>query len=214
MALFAFGGFEMISLAAAETENPARAIPQAVNGLILRFVIFYLGATSALLVLMPWRQMTPGTSPFVVILQRLHVPGAALLLDGLLITAVLLSCNAVIFGGARTLRSLARAKAAPASLGRLNRVGVPMAAVVSTAAVISLAVGLNIAAPRAVFGLLMAAVSLITVVNWALIVLAELMFRRRRALKTLPRFAVPWTPWTNLLLLVFTGVVLAISLFG
>jgi AAT family amino acid transporter/D-serine/D-alanine/glycine transporter len=212
IALFAFGGFEIISLASADSAEPEKAIPAAINGLILRFVIFYLGATCALLVLLPWSEMTPGTSPFVVILQRLHVPGAAILLELVLITAILSSCNSVIFAGARTLRALARASDAPASLARLNRANAPATGAALTAAAMSLAVGLNIFIPRAIFGLLMELVAVVTVMNWGLIVLAELAFRRRSAQTKLPRFAAPYTPWANLLVFVFIVAVLIISL--
>ncbi len=208
VALFSFGGFELISLAAAETADPDRALPRAINGLIVRFVIFYLGATAALLVLLPWTEMVPGTSPFVVVLQRLDVPFAAGLLNLVLITAVLSSCNALIFGAARALAALARAAEAPSLLGGLNRRGAPGAAVLFTVAAISLAVLLNSVIPRQVFGLLMEAVSLISALNWGLIVLAELRFRRRPG--GTPRFALPWTPWTNLLVLAFIVAVVAV----
>lgn len=154
VALFSFGGFEIVSIAAAETFDPVHAIPRAVNGLLLRFVLFYVGAISALLLLLPWNQMTPGTSPFAEILKRLHVQGAGLILNVVLIICLLSSCNSLLFAGARVLRTLALRSAAPRSLAHLNKKGIPALAVVITAGVISLAVIFNVVMSRSVFGLL------------------------------------------------------------
>ncbi len=203
VALFSFGGFELISLAAAETESPARAIPRAVNGLLLRFVIFYLGSASSLLVLLPWNQMTPGVSPFLVILERLHVPGAAAFLDVVLISCILSSSNALLFAAGRVLRTLARHGTAPARLGRLSGTGAPTTAVLVTAAVISMAIMLNAVLPRALFGVLLQLVAVFTTINWMLILTAELAFRRRRGPLERPAFAVPWTPWSSIAVMVF-----------
>ena len=212
VALFSFGGFELISLAAAETEAPGQAIPRAVNGLLLRFVIFYLGTAVSLLVLLPWNQMTPGISPFLVILQRLHFRAAAAFLDVVLISCILSSSNALLFAAGRVLRTLARQGAAPARLGRLSTTGVPAAGVLVSAVVIFGAIGLNAAVPKALFGVLMQLVAVITAVNWILIITAELVFRRQKLLKP-PSFAVPWTPWSNIVVLGFLILVCFIGIF-
>ena len=212
VALFSFGGFELISLAAAETEAPAQAIPRAVNGLLLRFVIFYLGTAVSLLVLLPWYQMTPGISPFLVILERLHVRAAAAFLDIVLISCILSSSNALLFAAGRVLRTLARQGVAPARLGRLSATGVPATGVVVSAFVIFGAIGLNAAVPHALFGMLMQLVAVITAVNWILIIIAELAFRRQKPFEV-PSFAVPWTPWSSFVVLGFLVLTCLIGIF-
>jgi len=203
VALFAFGGFEVVGLAAAEARQPQRSLPRAVNGLIARLIIFYLGATAALLVLLPWPEVTPGTSPFVVVLQRMHLPFAATLMNAVLITAVLSSCNAIIFSATRTLRSLALAVAAPRPLAALNGNGTPATAAAFTVAAMSLAVVLDSIVPKSLFGILMQSVSILTAVTWALIVLAAMRFRMRNTSGALSYFPVPWAPWSNVVVLAF-----------
>ncbi len=210
VALFAFGGFEIISLAAAEAKDPMRSIPRAVNGLIARFFVFYLGSTVALLILIPWTEVMPGTSPFLVVLEHMRLPFAAAFVNLILITAVLSSCNAVLFAATRTLRALALNADAPILMATLNGNGAPAAALVVTAASISLAVGLNSMLPKPLFGILIQMVSILTAVNWAFIVIAELRFRRRKSTNALPIFAVPWTPWSNGFVIAFVVAVLAL----
>ncbi len=207
VALFSFGGFEMVSLAASEAADPDRAVPSAVNGLIVRFVIFYLGGIAALLVLLPWTRMVPGVSPFVVVLQRLSFTPASILLDIVLISAVSSSCSALLFAASRTLRALAGAAGAPVVLAALTAQGVPRNAVLVSAAAISAAILLNGLIPREAFGLLMRMVSIATLANWSLIVLAQMASRRRTPV-SLPRFAVPFSPWSNGLVLAFIATML------
>ena len=209
IALFPFGGVELVSLAAAETADPARTLPRAVNGLLLRVLLFYLGAMAALLVLLPWTEVVPGSSPFVLVLRRLDVPFAAAFLNLVLISAVTSSCNSILFGATRALRSLALDGGAPASWAVSNRNGVPIRAVGISIVAISLAVVLNYLLPAQIFGLLLQMTALVITVNWSLIVVAHLRYRRLRPRDGL-RFPAPWTPWSNYLVLAFVLAVLSI----
>ncbi len=209
IALFPFGGIELISLAAAETADPRRTLPRAVNGVLLRVLIFYLGAMAALLVLLPWTEVVPGSSPFVLVLRRLDVPFAAGFLNVVLITAVTSSCNSILFGATRAMRSLALDGGAPASWAQSNRHGVPVRAVLVSIAAISLTIGLNYLLPTEIFGLLLQMTALVITVNWSFIVLAHLRYRRGRRRDKL-HFPAPWTPWSNYLVLLFVLTVLAI----
>ncbi len=209
IALFPFGGIELVSLAAAETADPHRTLPRAVNGLLLRVLVFYLGAMAALLVLLPWPEVVPGSSPFVTVLRRLGVPFAAGLLNLVLITAVTSSCNSILFGATRALRSLALNGGAPASWAQSNRHGIPIRAVIVSIAAISLTIVLNYLLPAEIFGLLLQMTALVITANWSFIVMAHLRYRRRRGRDPL-QFPAPWTPWSNYLVLLFVLLVLSI----
>ena len=65
--MFSFGGLELVGITAAEADNPRKSIPQAVNQVIYRILIFYIGALAVLLSLFPWSQLAEGGSPFVMI---------------------------------------------------------------------------------------------------------------------------------------------------
>ena len=209
IALFPFGGIELVSLAAAETADPQRTLPRAVNGLLLRVLVFYLGAMAALLVLLPWTRIEPGSSPFVLVLRRLDVPFAAGFLNLVLITAVTSSCNSILFGATRALRSLALDGGAPARWAEANRNGVPVRAAVVAKAALTHTRVLNYLLPAQIFGLLLQMTALVITVNWTLIVLAHLRYRRTNPPYPL-LFPVPWTPWSNYLVFAFVLVVLSI----
>ena len=209
IALFPFGGVELISLAAAETADPQRTLPRAVNGVLLRVLVFYLGAMAALLVLLPWREVVPGSSPFVLVLRRLDVPFAAGFLNVVLITAVTSSCNSILFGATRAMRSLALDGGAPASWARSNRHGVPVRAVLVSIAAISFTIVLNYLLPAEIFGLLLQMTALVITVNCSFVILAHLRYRRAQG-RDISRFQAPWTPWSNYLVLAFVLTVLSI----
>ena len=128
IAFFAFGGSELVGLAAGDAEQPERSLPRAVNGVIARILIFYIGSLTVVMALIPWRQIVPTESPFVLVFARIGT--AALpptIINLVLISAVLSSCNSGLFAAARTLRSLAAKGHAPASRPVDGR-GVPGAA--------------------------------------------------------------------------------------
>jgi len=211
VALFSFGGVELFSMAAAETADPVRTLPRAVNGLLFRVIVFYLGATAALLVLMPWPLSVPGTSPFVSVLQRLHVPAAAALLNVVLISAVVSTCNSMLYGATRTLRTLALGGHAPARWAEVGRRGVPVTASRISVAVVSAVIVLNYLLPSEIFGLLLGMTAIVVTANWTLIVVAHLRFRRRRGSLGQPSpFPAPLSPVSNGLVLAFVAVLAVI----
>lgn len=172
IALFSFGDVELISLAAAETADPSRTLPRAVNGLLVRIVVFYVGTIGSLLLLLPQTEIGSESSPLVTVLIRLGVPLAGSLLNFILITVVISSCDSILFGATRVLRSLALDGSAPASWANSGRRGVPTRAVNVSTAAASPMIGLNYLFPAQVFGILSEMVAMFTSVNWMLIVIA------------------------------------------
>jgi L-asparagine transporter-like permease len=209
VALFGFGGVELIGLAAAETQDAARTLPRAANGLILRLFIFYVGSMLIIMSIMPWTAFSPGASPFVLVLQSLGIPVVATLMNILLISVLLSSCNSLLFGAARVLSSLAVAGAAPASLGTRDASGVPArAARVSTAA-ISATILLDYFIPARALGLLLSAAVVVLIVNWVLFVLAHFQFRRRLT-EARPTFRPVVPTWLNFAVVAFVAIVIGV----
>jgi L-asparagine transporter-like permease len=213
VALFAFGGAELVCLAAAETADPKRALPRAINGLLLRLSLFYAGTTLMIICLIPWSAVPPDASPIVLVFQRVGVPAAAALMNGVLIIAMLSSCNSMLFGAARVMRSLAQEQCAPAALAALNRRGVPGLAVGFSMIAVSLAITLNYFIPRQVFGLLMNSTALIVVVVWCTFMLIHLRFRRVIPLTSGTAYPAPFAPWSNYVVLGFLAATVLILAF-
>ena len=73
--MFAYSGVELIGVTAGEAENPAVVLPRATNGIIFRILLFYIGALVVIMALVPWNQLSPDTSPFVFVFQKVGIPG-------------------------------------------------------------------------------------------------------------------------------------------
>ncbi|TXJ06115.1 MAG: amino acid permease [Acinetobacter sp.] len=212
--MFAFGGIELIGMAAAEAENPQKTIPQAINQVVFRILIFYVLSLAILLSLVPWNQLQLGgldNSPFVMIFSQLGIAWAAHLLNFIILTAALSVYNSGMYANSRMLYSLAQQGNAPKIFGKTNPHGVPIPAVVFSAVLIFGCVLLNYFVPEKVLGHLMYVVVGALVLNWAMISLTHLKFRRYLKANQM-KIAYPalWSPWGNYIVLIFIGLVLYI----
>jgi D-serine/D-alanine/glycine transporter len=183
IAFFAFVGVELVGTAAAETVNPRRTLPRAINAVPLRVMIFYIGALLAILTVVPWRQFASGESPFVMMFSLAGFAAAASIVNFVVITAAASSANSGVFSTGRMLFGLAEEGSAPAPFRRLNRGGVPARALLLTAVLLLAAIPLLY-----VGGSVMGAFTLVTTVSsllflfvWAMIVVSYLVYRRRHA---------------------------------
>jgi D-serine/D-alanine/glycine transporter len=183
IAFFAFVGVELVGSAAAETANPRRTLPRAINAVPLRVAIFYIGALLAILTVVPWRQIDSGESPFVRMFSYAGLAAAASIVNFVVITAAASSANSGVFSTGRMLFGLADEGSAPMPFRRLNRGGVPALALLLTAALLLTSIPLLY-----VGGSVMGAFTLVTTVSsllfmfvWAMIVISYLVYRRRHA---------------------------------
>lgn len=212
--MFAFGGIELIGMAAAEAENPKVTIPKAINQVVVRILIFYVGSLTVLLSLVPWNQLDLGgldKSPFVMIFSQLGINWAAHLLNFIILTAALSVYNSGMYANSRMLYSLAKQGNAPKVFAKTNAQGVPIPAVLLSALLIFGCVLLNYFVPEKALGHLMYIVVGALVLNWAMITLTHLQFKRaQRLLKFDTSFPALWSPVSNYLVLIFIGLVLYI----
>jgi L-asparagine transporter-like permease len=209
VALFGFGGIEIIGLTAAETARPEEALPRAVNGVAYRILIFYLGSLTMIMLLWPWNALDSSRSPFILVLERLGFPAAAGLINAVVITALVSSCNSGIFASSRMLHSLSISRRAPGWLRPLDADRVPSRSVTACSIVLLGGVGLNYLIPDRVLGFLMAGVSALLLWTWAVIMLCHLAYRRDVAKGRAEevRFRLPVSPFSNWLVLIFIAVV-------
>ena len=211
--MFSFGGLELVGITAAEADDPQKSIPKATNQVIYRILIFYVGSLAVLLSLLPWDRVTADTSPFVLIFHELGDSLVANALNIVVLTAALSVYNSCVYCNSRMLFGLAQQGNAPAILKKVDKRGVPINTIITSAAVTALCVLINYLAPDSAFGLLMALVVSALVINWAMISLAHMKFRRakqREGVKT--RFPALFYPLGNWLCLVFMAGVLVIML--
>ncbi|MEG0483281.1 MAG: amino acid permease [Acinetobacter sp.] len=212
--MFAFGGIELIGMAAAEAENPEKTIPKAINQVVFRILIFYVGSLTILLSLVPWNQLDLGgldKSPFVMIFSQLGIGWAAHLLNFIILTAALSVYNSGMYANSRMLFGLAQQGNAPKIFSKVNKQGVPIPAVLFSALLIFGCVLLNYFVPEDALSHLMYVVVGALVLNWAMISLTHLKFKQamQKAGK-LTKFPALWSPISNYLVLLFILTVLYI----
>ncbi|CAO95858.1 aromatic amino acid transporter AroP [Erwinia tasmaniensis] len=213
--MFSFGGLELVGITAAEADNPETSIPKATNQVIYRILIFYVGSLAVLLSLMPWTRVTADTSPFVLIFHELGDALVANALNVVILTAALSVYNSCVYCNSRMLFGLAQQGNAPKALLKVDRRGVPVASILFSAVATAFCVLLNYLMPGEAFGLLMALVVSALVINWAMISLAHMKFRRkkdRQGIKTrFPALFYPLGNWLCLLFMVAILVLMAIT---
>ncbi len=181
IASFAFVGVELIGISAAETVDPRRTLPHAINAVPLRVGIFYIGSLLTILTVVPWRDFASGESPFVTMFSLAGLPAAASIVNFVVITAAASSANSGVFSTGRMLFALADEGSAPTRFGRLSRDGVPSRALVATAALMLVAIPLLYLRGSVIsaFTLLTVVASLLFMFVWALIVVSYIVYRRR-----------------------------------
>jgi AAT family amino acid transporter/D-serine/D-alanine/glycine transporter len=203
--MFAYQGVELIGVTAGEAQNPERVLPSATNSIIWRILAFYVGALVIMMALVPWSELRPGVSPFVFVFERIGIPGAAGLINFVVITAAASSCNSGIFSTGRMLYTLAQFRQAPQALGRVNRHHLPANAITLSTLVMSIGVVLNYLVPEQVF-VWVTSISLIGALwTWTIIVLAHLGYRRAVAAGTVKAvsFRMPGAPYMNWVVVAF-----------
>lgn len=213
--MFSFGGLELVGIAAAEASHPERTIPQATNQVIYRILIFYVGALAVLLCLYPWTQVREGGSPFVLIFQSLDNGWVATALNVIVLTAALSVYNSSVYCNSRMLLGLAIQGNAPHVLARISRKGVPLPALAVSSGATGICVVVNYLIPDKAFQVLMMLVVAALVINWGMISLTHLKFRRSMSLeKRVPAFRSPAQPFTNYLCLAFMAGILVTMYFS
>jgi AAT family amino acid transporter len=197
--MFAYSGVELIGVTAGEAENPEVVLPRATNGIIFRILIFYVGALVIIMALVPWTELSPDTSPFVFVFEKMRIPAAAGVINLVVITAAASSCNSGLFSTGRMLYSLALNGQAPRVFANLNARHVPSSGIHASAAVMLIGVVLNYVVPDNVF-IWVTSIALIgTLWTWGIIMVSHRNYRRAvqagRA-KASP-YRMPGAPYAN-----------------
>ena len=210
--MFAYEGVELIGVTAGESQNPAVVLPRATNGIIARILIFYLGALLIIMSLVPWTQLDPKMSPFVFVFGKLGLPGAASVINLVVITAAASSCNSGLFSTGRMLWTLGQRGQAPRVFAALNREHVPAAGIHASAAVMLLGVLLNYLVPERVFTMVTSIALIGTLWTWGIILVTHANYRRAVAAgrAAAAPFRMPGAPLANWLVLAFLVLVTVI----
>lgn len=171
-------GAEIVTIAAAESAEPERAVAEATQSVTIRVLVFYIGSILAVTMLVPWND--PGIlTPYATALEALNVKGGALIMNLVILTAVLSALNSGLFAASRMLMAMARRGEAPAALAKLDKRGVPSAAILASTAFGFAAVIMNYVSPDTVFAFLVSSYGTVAIFVYLLIAFAQLRLRAR-----------------------------------
>ncbi|MET9589714.1 amino acid permease [Streptomyces sp. NPDC006516] len=206
--VFAFGGLEVVTIAAAETDDPARAVGRAVRSAVVRILFFYVGSMLVIVTVLPWTAQQAGLSPYVKVLDSIGVPSAGQIMNIVVFVALLSALNANLYGSSRMVFSLAERGEAPRGLlkvsrGRAGGGGVPRRAVLASVAFGFVSVLLNLKWPDTVFLYMLNSVGAVLLFVWGLIAASQLRLRRRLEREapgalTLRMWCFPYLTWATL----------------
>ncbi|MGW7099033.1 amino acid permease [Streptomyces sp. NPDC054838] len=202
--VFAFGGLEVVTIAAAESDDPARSVARAVRSAVWRILFFYVGSMVVIVTLLPWDSLEPGQSPYVAVLDSIGIPSAGQIMEIVVFVALLSALNANLYGSSRMVFSLAERGDAPQGLLKVSKGGVPRRAVFASVAFGFVSVVLNLLWPDTVFLYMLNAVGAVLLFVWALIAVSQLRLRGRIEREmperlTLPMWCFPYLTWVALL---------------
>ncbi|KAK9492658.1 amino acid permease-domain-containing protein [Lipomyces doorenjongii] len=186
-AAFAFSGTELVGLAAAETENPRKALPSAIKQVFWRITLFYIIALSVVSLLVPYNSpqlldakspVDAAASPFVISIQNAGIAGLPSVFNVVILISVLSVGNSSVYGCSRTLASLGDMGLAPKQLAYIDKSGRPLVGIIVTS--IFGLIAFVSASPREadVFNWLLAISGLSSIFTWASVCLAHILFRR------------------------------------
>ena len=216
MVMFAYLGIEMLGVTAGEVKNPEKSLKRAINTVFYRIMLFYVLALTVILSITPWDQMTGENSPFVMMFDRIGIPGAAGIIQFVVLTAALSSCNSGIFSTGRMLFNLAQQGESPKSFGRVTKNGVPGTAIIVSAVVLLFGVYLNYMEADKVFTYVTSVATFGALWTWGTILVTQICSRKKMSLEEKQglTFKMPFFPITSYLALAFLVFVMIVLGFS
>lgn len=171
-------GAEIVTIAAAEAKEPAKAVAKATNSVITRVLVFYVGSVALVVALVPWNSHQMAT-PYVSALEVMGLPAAANVMNAIVLTAVLSALNSGLYAASRMLFALTRHGDAPAALAKVNKRGVPVRAILLGTVFGYVSVVMSYVSPDTVFAFLVNSYGTVALFVYVLIAFSQLRLRKR-----------------------------------
>ena len=213
MVMFSYLGIELVGVTAGEAKNPEKTLPAAIDKIFWRILIFYVGALFVIMSLFPWNQIGTIGSPFVLTFNSLGIRAAAGIINFVVLTAALSSCNSGLFSTGRMLYNLALQNKAPAMFNKLNDRSVPTNGILVSAGFLLIGVVLNYLVPAQVFVYVTSVATFGALWIWGVILMIQLKYRESLTAEEVLhiKYPMPHSPvsnWVSMLFLAFVVVVM------
>ncbi|GER67220.1 gamma-aminobutyrate permease [Weizmannia acidilactici] len=214
---FSFQGTEIVGVAAGESEDPRKNVPKAIRSVFWRILLFYVLAILVIGLVIPYTTKTLQStnimvSPFTLVFKKAGLAFAASLMNAVILTAVLSAGNSSLYASTRILYAMAKEGQAPKFFARLNKRGVPVAALVATTIVGALAFLASVFGDGAIYIWLLNAASVTGFIFWLGIAASHYRFRKAyiaqgHSVEELP-FHAKWYPFGPIFALVVGLIVI------
>ncbi|CAM5236180.1 amino acid permease [Streptomyces hirsutus] len=189
--MFAYLAIEIVGVTAGESKNPEKTLPKAINTLPWRIALFYVGALTVILCVVKWTEFAPGVSPFVEAFAQIGIPAGAAIVNFVVLTAALSSCNSGMYSTGRMLRSLAENGEAPRIYQRLSSSKTPALGIATSVVFMGIGVVLNYVVPEKAFGYVTSIATAAGIWTWLMILISHILYRRQVVAGRLPASSFP-----------------------
>ncbi|MFD5709282.1 amino acid permease [Streptomyces pharetrae] len=212
MVMFAFLAVELVGVTAGESKDPKTVLPKAINTVPWRIAVFYVGALIMILSVVPWTHFQPGVSPFVAAFEKMGLAAGAGIVNFVVLTAALSSCNSGMYSTGRMLRDLALNNQGPKLFTKLTSNGLPLVGTTFSAALMMVGVWINYQWPGKAFDYVVSFATISGMWAWIMILVSQLRYRAKADRGELPRseFRAPGAPFTSWFALAFIGMVIVL----
>ncbi len=211
LVVFSFVGMELVGVTAAETKDPRKNIPSAINKIPLRILLFYVGAIIVILWINPWTELGGDSSPFVGVFTLIGIPVAAGIINFVVMTSAASASNSGLFSTSRMLFTLSKAGHAPKKLSRLNKQSVPSNALFLSTLVVSIGALLSKLVPETAFTIVTTISTICFIWVWSIILISHIRYMKSRPdLRERSVFKAPFAPWINYAVLAFLAFLLIV----
>lgn len=194
---FSFQGTELLGVTAGESEDPEKNIPKAIRSVFWRIILFYILAIFVIGMIIPFTDSRllsedVAVSPFTLVFERAGLAFAASIMNAIILSSVLSAGNSGMYASTRMLWDLARDGKAPKFLGKLDKRGVPVNALIVTSLVGCVAFLASFFGDGVVYIWLLNASGMAGFVTWVGIAIAHYRFRKAYAAQGLDMNALPF----------------------
>ncbi|MDC9593212.1 amino acid permease [Xenorhabdus sp. IM139775] len=215
IAIFSFTGIELVGTVTAETKEPEKILPKAINSIPIRVIIFYVLSMMCIIAVTSWPQISPEASPFVTLFALAGLPAAAAVINFVALTSAMSSANSGLYACTRMLYGLSTEKLAHHKFGQLSiSSAVPVFGLIFSVLCMASGVFLLFIIPDVMklFTIVTTVAAIMVIYSWCMILLAYLAYRKKRpdlhkkSIYKMP-MGIPMT-WCTLLFFAFTVVIM------
>ncbi|MFF3322046.1 amino acid permease [Streptomyces sp. NPDC002889] len=212
--MFAFLAVELVGVTAGESKDPEKTLPKAINTVPWRIAVFYVGALIMILSVVSWTNFEPGVSPFVAAFDKMGLALGAGIVNFVVLTAALSSCNSGMYSTGRMLRDLALNGQGPKLFTRLTRSGTPLIGTTFSALLMMVGVWINYQWPGDAFNKVVSFATISGMWAWIMILVCQIRYRAKANRGELPEstFKAPGAPYTSWFALLF--IIMVIVMMG